>query len=456
MSLDTVMDDFLEAVQYVDSRFQDGADVDVLYQPTQLQGGEDSQEARDNIKADRDGAAALFTPAGLQQIFHPHVREALRAVGTIPSRNNYISNLRLLIRHFVDNGLLFKSREMTFDDPALTNAGHSSADGDLYRVSEDKYGYPLECRHAEAMYARCIKDQLSGAGGKHREVFRVYGENRPASPWLARSGSGITRDIEAMDINSGQFLQNPGFEDNSGSDDGDAPSSLASGVRAWTLECPSKGTAGFALRKQAVGETNADIFRGFKGSENTVLWALEANAPFRISQNIQKENPSASYSRDLPYITLPAIKRKNAATGTIEMRLGKVIKNISLASFADDTYVQHVLSEDEQAYYRQFGAQQDVELSFWCPDLATGEVVFDDVVHAPMQNVDGTYYALVGGATPFLRDDRFDWTDVQGATTFFSFWLWASLEQQQSTALLQQLGMWIPTTPTASEIYWAE
>ena len=86
-------------------------------------------------------------------------------------------------------------------------------------------------------------------------------------------------------------------------------------------------------------------------------------------------------------------------------------------------------------------------------NLAVGSVTFDDVVHAPMVPVDGTHYLPVGNATPWLFDDQYNWTDSQGVDALFSFYLYLSLID---VGALQQVGSWIPTTPNASDLSFAE
>ena len=72
-------------------------------------------------------------------------------------------------------------------------------------------------------------------------------------------------------------------------------------------------------------------------------------------------------------------------------------------------------------------------------------VVVDDVVLAPMVPLDGTWYALVGGATAFVRGDTFTFTDADAVTRAkLSYWLWRAWEDDPET-LLEMRG-WFPTT----------
>jgi hypothetical protein len=84
--------------------------------------------------------------------------------------------------------------------------------------------------------------------------------------------------------------------------------------------------------------------------------------------------------------------------------------------------------------------------------LATGTIVVDDLVLAPMTNPDGTWWAIVGGATPWLKGDMLTFSgDTQGTATILNYWLWRAY----GDLVVDILG-WFPSTTTASSIVIAD
>jgi len=55
----------------------------------------------------------------------------------------------------------------------------------------------------------------------------------------------------------------------------------------------------------------------------------------------------------------------------------------------------------------------------------TGSLVLDDVNIDYWTNLDGLYYAALGGATPFIFNDFFTWTDaLTGSEGIMQYWWW--------------------------------
>jgi hypothetical protein len=60
-----------------------------------------------------------------------------------------------------------------------------------------------------------------------------------------------------------------------------------------------------------------------------------------------------------------------------------------------------------------------------------------------MTQADGCYYAVVGGSTPFLKEDVFTFTDTGGTSAIINYWLWRAF------------GRFLPHNASAGET-WAD
>lgn len=442
MSIDTAMTDLINAIKFVDNIAGLGASVETRYNTVAQQGGEFAPIAQAVLDGMRNAGGDLFAPEALRAVFEPYIDQALsESEVNLPRSGSYEVKLARLIRWLVDNGKYFVSRQMTFGTPSA--ASGASGNGELFRCTVDKYGNPLECTLDETKFARVRQDQLTGAS-KHREILRFFGTSEDKTPWT-KTGSGMIADVETIDALSAAIVTNPSFEDNGASADDEAPVSTTQ-INGWTVQ----DVADWRMRTN-----DAYIYKGYQGSDFATLWGLEMILPSVIKQRINLQNPGFAYDKDIPYFCGIRYKRLAGATGNPVFALGASSVTESLAGKTTGVWNHLYLPMDSGLYYRQFGAQNDIFLSFSCPDLAVGTIAIDDIVHGPMVNVDGTYYIPVGGDTPFLNDYQFDWLDSvpSGVTALVSYWLWRSFP---SNATLQALGSWIPTTPTASLVSFAE
>ena len=93
-----------------------------------------------------------------------------------------------------------------------------------------------------------------------------------------------------------------------------------------------------------------------------------------------------------------------------------------LNAVAADTWLLLTLAFDENLYYDNF-RQPDLAVSVAVAGLA-GTVTIDDYVIAPMENLDGSWYATVGGLAQWEREDEFSWADEETVPTVWSEMLW--------------------------------
>jgi hypothetical protein len=101
-----------------------------------------------------------------------------------------------------------------------------------------------------------------------------------------------------------------------------------------------------------------------------------------------------------------------------------------MTTLSDDAWnVVDVPDAQGQNCWYDSMAENDLDVGFALASRTSGCLYLDDIVFAPMTPIDGAFYALVGGATPFKAKDVFTVTDSEStrgitirprAPTFFA------------------------------------
>lgn len=299
-----------------------------------------------------------------------------------------------------DNSETFAAREFTFDG-SPSAGGSNVGDGTLHRVTVDRNNYELANAFAESKEFRCEQDQKSGAS-RFREVFRVRGAeaNRDG---LADKGSGVDGLIRCLDErDSASLLVNPGFDIG----DTGTPSSTTS-VRGWTLDATT-----------SVDVSTAQTWRTPDNVSTAKSLKLSANRT--VYQILDKQD----LRRDVPYLFHVAIYRASSADGTLTVSVGGVSRAITLSGLTDDAWnvVTIPATLGQNCYYDQI-AEDQADVRFAWTSRTTGDIYIDGIIFAPMTLVDGTFYAITAGATPWQVEDTLTITDTGGTSGVMAEWL---------------------------------
>lgn len=363
------------------------------------------------IKAARKSIASPLSRDQLRSLWRPFLQETCRSIGSQElTSGSDVQMLRAIRKYMVANAQTINSRGMTLNSPSAD--GGNAGSGTILRVTVDKDGNPLEGTGAEAKQAICTQDAQSGAR-KGAEVFRFTGS--PAGEDnLSWEGSGFSADVPTAHPLTSRIIKNPSFDTNGASSDNTAPSSTTA-ITGWTI---GSSASNFALRS-----ASGYYYATYPGAPST-LWGLEFTASDSISQIIADVNPGVSFDPATPYFCGLRWKRKSSATGTLTLNLGASNASATIGSATNDVWNHLYIALGTGNYLQNFN-EESLDLLIDVSTLATGTVVVDHLVCAPMVNVDGTYYLPIGADTPFLRDDLFTWTDTDGGTrAILSYLLW--------------------------------
>jgi len=310
--------------------------------------------------------------------------------------------LRRIYRYNNENTITVQARNITY---GAVNVIGGTGDGTIYRLTKDEEDYDIEACHMEAKTFECIRDQNTGAT-EHQEVFQIRGHSpsRDAIEYdAAGKGSGLETELAAVSSEQSK-LQNPSFSTLSGSG--------LDKFTSWTI-------AGTATN---VAQDTAVYFRE-AGPGDTSPASLDFLDNEKISQALSVGN--YNMERNAPDLVQIAYHRENSCDGALTLRNGS--NSIQLADITtklNKTWYTRALARDTNLWPVNCGEDPfnlEIELS----GRTTGNILVDDVVRTPMTPIDGLYYSIIGGATPFLLEKKFSFTDVLAAAdSILQYWLW--------------------------------
>lgn len=388
-------------------------------------------------QAVRAPIAATLTPATLRRLFFPFLQEMCRTIGApelkAGGRISEADALKRIRQYMEDNTQTLNSRGMTLD---TSSAGSPTGTGAIHRLTVDKDNNTLECTGAESKAFVCDQDQTSGRR-KHDEVFEYKAADEEIDG-LYWTGSGRVGRIASLNCRSGNILANPSFEQGATADNTALTSTTQ--LTGWSV-----GTAS-NVKTQT---TTVSPYRGYPGEPST-LYCAEFVASDTLTQVVRTANPGAAFDPRVPYFAQVAWKRRSSATGTLTFHVGSQTVSVDVSTGTNDVWNVLPLTVGTKNWFDNF-KEGDLDIKIDMGSLAVGTVAVDDVVLAPFTMLDGTWWAVVGGATAWVRGDTLSFTgDADGTRALFSYWLWRAYGDD--FPLLSEMRGWFPTDSGGTEV----
>ena len=331
---------------------------------------------------------SLFTP--ILQEYGRFIDATLTDVDTI--------FLRLYDR-FVSLGLTVQSRDFTFGGPLFAGA---TGDGLINRLNTDADGFDIENQTPDSKEAECQRDQFSGAE-QHEEVFTFRGES-PEPESLRITGSGRQEELTALSAQaSASFIDNASFSIFEGT------LTIPTDISGWT---PTTDIGNFEMDQTTT-------FRGFPGE--TTRTAVKFKTNDKLTQKFTVREPD--FDALVPIYTQIVFDRSTfGADGTLTLRVGSQSVSVVLAAQVGYTILRIPIGTAN--WFDNFN-QSDPGVEIELTGNTVGEVLVDDGIIAPYTRFDGSWYAVVGGATAFLRKDTATWTDTAVESILQFIWWYA-------------------------------
>lgn len=346
-----------------------------------------SSEVSAGVQALRSSIAAAASPGTARRILDPYLRDYAR-LRDFPDTDPF-AILDRLYDDFIARSKTVQKRAFTFG--SVSAGGGNVGTGTVLRMTKDRNALDIENASPDVWTALCVADEFSG-GRKHEEVFEVRGGDASRDR-LEQLGTGTLLRVPGISgRDSQQLVRNPSFDQLDGSLI-TAPDSIP----GWTV-------AG-AVGNLELWESN--YYRGFEGDGGTQRSLLfETNESISQALSVRR----AQFDPRRPYVCQIAYNREvGSGDGTLTLTLGAVSKAVVLAAQTGWNILK--IDLDDDGWYDKFG-ETALDLTIALASRTTGTLLVDDLILAPMANVGGTFAAIVGGATPFLRDDTFTWTDT--------------------------------------------
>jgi len=166
-----------------------------------------------------------------------------------------------------------------------------------------------------------------------------------------------------------------------------------------------------------------------------VSYALKITATDTIRQKMS--TLGKTLDPHTPYMSLLRYNRAvGSASGTLVLRMGAETGTVAVS--AQTGWNTLALAMDGDKWLRQF-QEDDLDLMIdWT--RTAGDLLVDDVLFGPMARFDNLWYFVAGGATHFLAEDQFTFTDaLVGADAKIQAWLWRAY------------GVWLPSVTDTTE-----
>lgn len=369
---------------------------------TQALEGDFATEKAQAVEQIRARYASLYTPASVRAVIDPHLRDYARVRGFAETDPSAI--LGRLYQDFIDNSKTVTTRAITHGSPSA--GGSNVGDGVLNRLVVDENNHEIEACNPEDKVFECVLDRNSGTNS-HEEQFEIRGET-PSKDGLETLGSGtLTSIIAASARHSAQFLTNPSFTTYSGT------TSVPTAIDGWSV---GTDIANFEI-------VTSSYYRDLDGESAPA--SLKIKGDDYVQQTfLTQKNPK--FFPNVPYYCQIAWNREVGSLdnpATLTLSLGGTSANVSLTTQTGWNVLRLTLNQN--LWFENFNTGT-LTLKIELSNHDSGYLLVDDVILVPMTQIDGTWYTLVGGATPFLRRDTFTVADTGGApgTGKIQHWLW--------------------------------
>lgn len=290
---------------------------------------------------------------------------------------------------------LVYSRGLTRGTPSYGSSNVGT--GILYRLNVDPYAFPLEGGFAEKLNFQCTKDvQLGTLPGQ--EQFSVQGQPfRDALSWYSTGfGSGLSasgaQGLTGITADTTQTLiQNSSFSQYSGT--GGAASFALNG---WTQ---SSGLAA----SMSVDTTN--YYRASQ-QEGSAPGSLKCTGSVTITQLLSSNSGALAFTAYLNQIAWYGTL--GTWVGSFTVQVGSKSWSVSSGAAGWQTLRPTI---DKNLWFQNFNvASLAVTLTI---TVTSGYLLLDDFCWAPMTNIGGALYWLIGGVTNFLALDTITLIDSE-------------------------------------------
>jgi len=365
-----------------------------------------------SVDSDRAAIAAPLAAGSLRSWMDPIMLQIARVISspeTIPE----------LI--MVDLWDYMNDNTLTTNDPEDTYAAWGSVtgtgSGTGVRLTVDEGGFKRLGWMADTYTAECIADARQ-LGVSHEEVFRFSGTELSKDNGV-RTGTGLDETIVCLsERDSARFVKNPGFE------------ILKSTITTPTTSTETTPTTttdftGWTITTIANTRASVDVlYRTPPGS--SLSYSMRFTDNNTITQDLVAVN-NTQFDPETPYLLRVHVYRESSCDGTLTITLGGTSRAVTMTTLNNSAWnvVDIPATPGTGCWPLAFNANS-LSLTMALASRTTGTLYLDCVILGPYSLIGGgagvgrssmgQYFAITGGATPFVKGDSFTIADSFGGT----------------------------------------
>lgn len=334
---------------------------------------------------------------GVRAFLKPFLDDVSYAIDA--PRNGWEGQLISLRDYMVANSKTIEERTMSYG--TVTAGGSNVGNGIAPCLTVDKFGNQLQSASADTLTLTCLRDGSSG-GTKNAETFR-------ATSGYDYNLANIDEEFQAS-YDGNNLLSNPRFQSYSGpaiaAGAPVAPNAVGN-FSSWTLS----GTAPF------LGQM--DVFTRYEPGGATRTKAINFG-----NGNMYQELTEArkTIDPDVPLLPAALFYKVAGATGNITIAWGSKSQVITVASLTNTAWNWVYPDRDLDLWYDNW-KQNASRITITVDTLAVAAIHIQEAgLYKPVA-INGAYYWLLGGSTPFVKSDLFTQAVSQSADGLIQRWL---------------------------------
>lgn len=352
----------------------------------------------------RASFSSVISRESARAVLEPFMRQLGRTIGSANADKAIGDLLQDIYDYFVTNTQSLNSRGMTLNQPVA--AGGNVGNGTILRLTVGEDNFPLEATSVASKRARIVRDQNTGTQ-KHEEVLRFESLDGPRDSLGGFTrGTGERTQIAAKSARD-SLLLNASFTSFSGTIA--APTAITN----WTSSVTVNGT------NYSVDQTNT--YRGDPSDGGTPA-SITMKVTAVLSQALSVRR--STLDRKRPYMFRVAWNRAiGTASGTLRIDMGSRNGSVVVAAQTGWNLLYVIATPGTTNNWFENFNEDALDLRIdWT--RTGGELLVDDALFVPFERFDGGWYLPIGGATAWLVNDEFTWSDTVAADAVISAWMW--------------------------------
>lgn len=365
--------------------------------------GDYKEEQGEKLKALQDTLAGPLSQSSILDLLSPFIDDVIQVIG---GQATTTTAKLVEIRDWMKaNNKTVQTRTMALS--TITADGGNTGNGAIYSLGLDRHGSALQGSIAEDIVFECVKGKSQGAG-RNNEEFEYQGEtkHKDRAKFL---GSGLNTSINAL-YDSENVIRNPrftAFSQTAPTPGGDVTLNATTRFGNYVVDT----AASFAATADNVGRQSTQQTQATSSNAKSLKFLANGNFYQRLLIGGRRYDP------EIPYLPAVFCYKPTGGDGTATLAWGNKSQAFTVSSsISDDDYAWLVADRDADLFFDNWGlGVDDPRQTLTLASAATFGLQVIEFGLYPGQLINGRWYWILGGSTPFARNDKFTTTLSQSA-----------------------------------------